>query len=89
MNLTFIAFHQTLSALNFLPWARLRTSKGRMVYTTYIYNISVPIQDVAWKTSQEQWTIETGGEKRSGRSVLAVKRDDDDDDMYKNRLGIR
>ena len=45
-----------------------------------IYNNSVPIQDIALKTSQEQWMIETGGEKWSGRSMLAVQPDDDDDD---------
>ena len=37
-----------------------------------IYNRSVPIQDIALKTSWEQWMIETGGERGSGRSVLAV-----------------
>ena len=37
-----------------------------------IYNSSVPIQDIALKTSWEQWTIETGGERGSRRSVLAV-----------------
>ena len=37
-----------------------------------IYNSSVPIQDVALKTSQERWMIETGGERGSGRSVLAT-----------------
>ena len=36
------------------------------------YNSSVPIRDVALKTSREQWTIETGGERGSGRSVLAA-----------------
>ena len=45
-----------------------------------IYNSSVPIQDVAFKTFREQWTIETGGERGSGRSVLAVQHDDDDVD---------
>ena len=25
----------------------------------------VPIQDVAWKTYRERWTIETGGERGS------------------------
>ncbi len=45
-----------------------------------IYNSSVPIQDVAWKTSRERWTIETGGERGSGRSMLAARHDDDDDD---------
>ena len=38
------------------------------------------IQDEAWKTSVEQWTIETGDERGSGRSVLAAWHDDDDDD---------
>ena len=44
-----------------------------------IYNSSVPIQDVAWKTCNERWTIETG-ERWPARSKLAVWRDDDDDD---------
>ena len=44
-----------------------------------IYNSSVPIQDIALKTSQERWTIETGGDRGSGRSVLAMRPDDDDD----------
>ena len=43
-----------------------------------MYNISVSIQDIALKTSREQWTIETGGERGSGRSVLAARNDDDD-----------
>ena len=41
-----------------------------------IYNNSVPIPDIAVKTSWEQWTIETGGEKGSGRFLL------DNDDIY-------
>ena len=45
-----------------------------------IYNSSVQIQDVALKTSQEQWTIERGVERGSGTSVLAAEHDDDDDD---------
>ena len=45
-----------------------------------IYNNSVAIQDVAWKTSQELWTIEMGGERGSRRSVLAVRHDDDNDE---------
>ena len=43
-----------------------------------IYNSSVPIQDIIWKTSREQWMIETGSERVSGRSVLAARHDDDD-----------
>ena len=37
------------------------------------YSISVPIKDVALKTCREQWTIEKGGEKGSGISVLMVR----------------
>ena len=44
-----------------------------------IKSSSVPIQDVAWKTCREHWTIETGGKRGSGRSVLAARHDDDDD----------
>ena len=42
-------------------------------------NSSVRIQDVALKTSRERWTIETGGGRGSGRSVLVARHDDDDD----------
>ena len=42
-----------------------------------IYNSSVPIQYVALKTFWEQWPIETGSERESGRSVLASRHDDD------------
>ena len=42
-----------------------------------IYNSSVPIQDVALKSSPEQWTIKMGGERGSGWSVLAARHDDD------------
>ena len=44
-----------------------------------IYNNSVLIQDVALKTYRERWTIETGGERGSGRSVLAALHDNVDD----------
>ena len=46
-----------------------------------IYNSSVPLQNIALKTSQERWTIETGGERGSGRSMLAARHDDDDDEI--------
>ena len=39
-----------------------------------IYDSSVPIQEVHWK----QWTIGTGAERGSGRSMLAAQHDDDD-----------
>ena len=35
-----------------------------------MYNSSVPIQYVALNTFQKQWTIEKGGGKESGISVL-------------------
>ena len=41
-----------------------------------IYNSSVPIQNIALKTDRERWTIETGGERGSGRSVLVVRHDE-------------
>ena len=57
------------------------------------YNNSVPIQDVAWKTSQEQWMIEMGGKRGSRRSMLAVRHDDDDFlhdcTSSRNNIGIR
>ena len=56
-----------------------RTSKGRV-----IYNNSVPIPDLALKIYRERWTIETGGGRGSGRSVLVAWHDDDDDDMPSN-----
>ena len=58
-----------------------RAKAGWPARTTYIYNSWIPIQDVAWKTSSEseQWTIETGGERGSGRSMLAAQHVVDDD----------
>ena len=50
-----------------------------------IYNCSVPIQDISLKTARKQWTMETGGERGSGRSVLAARHDDDDDVWLSNR----
>ena len=38
------------------------------------------IQQLCADNSREQWTIETGVERGSGRSVLAVRHDDDDED---------
>ena len=47
------------------------------------YSSSVPIQDVAPKTCRKQWTIEKGGEKKSGISVLMARHDDDDESNLK------
>ena len=52
-----------------------------------IYNRPLPVQDVARKTFRERWTIETGGERGSMRSVLAARHDDDDDDDIKLKFG--
>ena len=41
-------------------------------------NSYVLIQDIVWKTSWEQWTLETGGKRGSGRSMLAAWYPDDD-----------
>ena len=47
-----------------------------------IYNSSVLIQNVALKTSRERWTIETGGGRESGTSMLMAWYDDDGDYIY-------
>ena len=43
-----------------------------------IYNSSILIQDVAWKTCREWWTIGISGGRGSEKSVLAAHDDDDD-----------
>ena len=48
----------------------------------HIYNISVPIQDVAWMAPRERWTIEMDGNRRSGRSMLAARDDVNDDEFF-------
>ena len=49
-----------------------------------IYNSSVPIQDIALKTYRNRWTIEKGDGRGSGRSVLMVWHDDDDNKKDQN-----
>ena len=49
----------------------------------HTYSSSVLIQDVVQKNCLKQWTIEKGGEKGSGISVLMVWHDDDDDYTYR------
>ena len=51
-----------------------------------IYNSSVPIQNVALKTYRERWTIENGGRRGLGRSTLAARHDDDNDEVVSLRL---
>ena len=43
------------------------------------------IQDIALKTSREQWTIETGDKRGSGRSVLVAQHDDDDGNQSRRK----
>ena len=45
-----------------------------------IYNSFVPIQNVAWRTFRDRQTIETGGERWSGKSVLAARHDGHNND---------
>ena len=49
-----------------------------------IYNSSVPIQVVAWKTCR--WTIEMDGKRGLGKSVLVARDDDDKILTSKNQL---
>ena len=42
------------------------------------YNSSVPIQDVEMNTYRKWWTIEKGGWRGLGRSILMARHDDDD-----------
>ena len=51
-----------------------------------IHNSSVMIQDVALNIYWVQCAIEKGGRRGSGRSVLAVYDDDDDDYTHTNYL---
>ena len=45
------------------------------------YNSSVPIWDVNLRACWKQWTIEKGGRRGSGISVLMARHDDDDDNQ--------
>ena len=65
------------------------TSVGRHGYAsvgrltgTYQHQLCTNI-DIVWRTSRERWMIGTNGERESGKSLLAVRHDDDDDDMHK------
>ena len=54
-----------------------------------IYNSLVQTQDVAWKSCRKRWTIETNGERVLGKSMLAARNDDNDDDgVYSKRILI-
>ena len=51
---------------------------------TYIQHF-VPIRDVTLRTCQKRWTIERGGGRGSGISVLMAWHDDDDDCYEKHK----
>ena len=59
------------------------------VQLEHTYSSSVPIQDVARKTCQGQWTIWRGGERGSEISVLMVRHDDDDVILICNQHSCR
>ena len=42
-----------------------------------IYSGSLPIHGVSWKTCRKRWTIETGSERGSGKSMLPARHDDE------------
>ena len=44
----------------------------------HIYNSAMPRQEIALKSNWKQWTIEKGGGRGSGRSVLMSRHDDDE-----------
>ena len=46
-----------------------------------IYNSSVSIQDITMNTFREPWTIGTGGERGSGRSVPGARHGDDNNSL--------
>ena len=55
-----------------------------------INSCSVLIRNVAWKTCRERWTIGTGDERVSGRTVLAARYDDDDiDKLVQSKISTR
>ena len=58
--------------IDILLWTSLHGRAKARNQQEPIYNSSVSIQDLAWKTSRERWTIETGGKRGSGRSVLVA-----------------
>ena len=49
---------------------------GILLWTYIQQPCPVPIQDVALKTYRKRWTIEKGGGKGSGRSLLMARQDD-------------
>ena len=46
----------------------------------------VRIRDVTLKTGQKRWIIGRSGERGSGISVLAARLDDDDDDLFSEKM---
>ena len=52
-----------------------------------IFN-SLPIQDIAWRTSLERWTTETGDKRGPEKSVLAVRYEDDADISFLTQAEI-
>ena len=60
-----------------LLWTPHMDEQRQDVHLVPTYNISMPIQDVALKSYRKRWTIEKGGGRGSGRSVMMAWHDDD------------
>ena len=50
-----------------------------VLFYVFLIALYVLIQDVPLKTCKKQWTIETSGDRRSGKSVPGAHHDDDQD----------
>ena len=78
-----------LLMLNDFIWNHLIVREQRLMMAEqkqdnqleHTYSSSVRIGDIALKTYQRRWTIGRSGERGSGISVLAARRDDDGDDL--------
>ena len=62
--------------ISILNCGSLKSLDDHLFYVEPIYNNSVLIQDVAWKTRRERWTIEMNGEGGPGKSILAARHND-------------
>ena len=60
-----------------LPWTNSNEPQELDDQQEPIYNSSVRTLDLALKTSQQRWMIETNGERGPGKSILAARHEDD------------
>ena len=69
-----------------LLWNPHMAEQKRDNQLEHTFNSYVRIRDVALKTCQRRWTIGRSGERGSGKYVLAVRHDDDDDGLFAHNL---